>query len=297
MKGDLLDALPSTLKMIAIPSVGYDHYDTVALKARGIILCNSPGLSADTVADLGLHLALSVYRYTTLFEHTLRTQKHTIQARKAAFAFDHETGIAPTTNLPEPFAYGHIVGSERVQMPHGKRVGIAGFGAIGKALARRLHVLGMKIHYLKRSPVTAEEQKELGFRIVYHESFDSLAKVSDLLVLTLPLSPETTHILNSSTIAFLPSGAKVVNIGRGPLIDQKALLDGLRSGKISSAGLDVYEYEPTIEPELLERWDVTLLPHIGGCSTDAAHASMVNCMDCIEDCLKNGGNGLFPVNL
>lgn len=303
MNTDLLDALPASVKIIAIPSVGYDNYDAAGLKSRGIILNNSPGMSAGAVADLALHLTLSVIRFTTLYETALRQSGNTLVARLAAVDYDSSTGTiaSPLPSVQKGFAFGHRAGQFSVWSPQGKRAGIAGYGQIGKQTAMRLASLGMEIHTLNRSvPGSTKSPTPSGngnFDIIPHSSFDDLAKHSDVLILCLPATPETKHIVNERTIALLPKGAKIVNVGRGALVDQKALVEGLKSGHISSAGLDVFEHEPIIEPELLTRQDVTLLPHLGGCYAESVDLAMVNCMDSIEDVVLNNGTGNFPVNL
>lgn len=300
MKGDLLDALPQSVKIIGIPSVGYDHYDVVGLKKRGIILNNSPGMSAPAVADLALHLTLSTIRYTTMFEQALRQTGNTLTARIAARDYDIETGALPSNPGKEGFAFGHRVRDTLVWSPQGKRAGIAGYGQIGKQTAARLSCIGMEIHTLNRSigaSGSVPTPSGLGFDITPHKNFEDLARNSDVLILCLPATPETKHILNEKTIALMPKGAKIINVGRGALIDQKALVKGLETGQISSAGLDVFEHEPIVEPELLNRYDVTLLPHLGGCYAEAVDMAMINIMDSIEDVVLHNGTGNFPVNL
>ncbi|ANB11865.1 glyoxylate reductase [Sugiyamaella lignohabitans] len=299
MNTDLVDALPVSLKVIGLPHVGYDHFDWEAIKKRGVIMCNSPGMSDNDVADIGLHLILSTYRSTSLFESTLRSQKNAALARRVVLNFDQDTGRADPGNEPmDPMKYvhGHRVGERVVTSPAGQRVGIAGFGGIGRALAKRLHVLGMTIHYFKRSQLSQKELKSLeGIPLVRHESFESLAKESDVLVLALPLSSSTRHIVNDKTIGILPAEARVINVGRGPLVDQAALLRGLKSGKLSGAGLDVFEHEPIIEEELLSRYDVTLLPHIGACTQKAVERALINSLENIKNVVVDGGHGIHPI--
>ncbi|ANB11985.1 glyoxylate reductase [Sugiyamaella lignohabitans] len=302
----LLNALPKTLKVIATPTVGVDLYNLDALTKRGIVLANSAGITSDDVADIALHLSLSAYRFTSLFENSLRTHRNTLSARYVVEdQFDKAAGRASSEDVSakRKMVYGHLVGNYKVDSPKGQVAGIVGFGSIGRAIAKRLAVLGMKIHYLKRSPLTESEIEELGgtgstppFEITRHETFDSLAKVSNLLVLVVPLTSDTRHILNERTIALLPDAARVVNVGRGPLIDQKALIKALESGKLSSAGLDVYEQEPLIEPALAERHDVTLLPHIGSCTDESAQAALENCFVNIKDVVLGSGKARNSVN-
>lgn len=276
--------------------MGYDHYNAPALTKRGIVLTNSPGFSTDAVADIALHLALSTYRYTTILERALREQQHTVKARRSVATMDLSTGVAPKEGFSNEFAFGHLVGNKLSTTPKGHIAGIAGFGAIGQATAKRLAAIGMKIHYYRRNKLSPEQEKELGYEVTAHDSMDSLFKVSELLVLTLPLSPETHHMVNEESIKLLPDGAKIVNVGRGALIHEEALVAALKTGKLSSAGIDVFEKEPLVNPELLRREDVTLLPHLGGAESEAAHNAWAHCLDAVEDVLLKGGNGLTPVN-
>jgi lactate dehydrogenase-like 2-hydroxyacid dehydrogenase len=276
--------------------VGYDHYDAQALAKKGVVLTNSPGISADAVADIALHLALSTYRFTTVMEYTLREQKHTVKARQSVAALDISTGQPMSEGYPAKFAYGHEVGAKRATSPKGQNVGIAGFGAIGRATGKRLAALGMNVHYFKRRKLSAEEERELGYPATFHATVESLFKSSNLLMLTIPLTQETRHMVNQDSISLLPDGAKIVNVGRGALIDEDALVMALKSGKLSSVGLDVFEKEPAVHPELLSRLDVTLIPHLGGAEAAAAHDAYVHCMKAITNVLLEDGNGLTPVN-
>lgn len=280
-----MDILPASVKYIHVASVGYNPYDINALSARGIKLFNAPGFPTESVADMALNLAWSTYRYTTAFDFALRTTGHTDTARKAIALFDNKNGV-PNFEAAKShtlFEFGHSVGGKIASDPTGQRVGIAGFGAIGKRIGARLNALGMNVHYLKRTPLDSKEAADLGYNAACHTTFDSLCKVSDLLILSLPASPETKHIVNDNTIKLMPDGVKIVNVGRGELIDDNALLRGLKSGKISAVGLDVFNNEPDVNPELLKRYDVTVLPHIAGSTVN----TYVNCHSYILTNLKN----------
>ncbi|ANB15850.1 glyoxylate reductase [Sugiyamaella lignohabitans] len=257
-------------------------------------------MSANEVSDIALHLALSTYRYTTLYEYTLRTQGDTRTAIRAAATYDIKTG-RPLDKIDKDHKgeyTGPALGGYNTTTPQGERVGIAGFGGIGQALAKRLHALGMDVHYFKRHKLSEDEENSdplKGIPLTYHDSFESLAKVSDLLALALPLTDETRHTLNEETIKLLPDRAKVVNVGRGALIHEDALVQALKSGKVASAGLDVFEYEPEVHPELLKRLDVTIFPHIGGRTPSSAARAIENCFQNLKNILVDGGTGLTPV--
>lgn len=193
------------------------------------------------------------------------------------------TDKAPSDVVEPVHSFGEKIGDRFISGPRGHSVGIAGLGDIGKEIGKRLNAIGMTVHYTKRVPLTKAEQAELGFKATYHESFESMLPHSELLVLSLPLSAHTHHIVNEKTIAQLPDGARIVNIGRGGLIDTQALIASLKSGKISGVGLDVFEKEPSIEPELLGRWDVILTPHLGSSTYDVAVAAENTCMTNITE--------------
>jgi glyoxylate reductase len=295
MNKELVDSLPKKVKVLAVPSVGYDFYDVKALQEKCVILCNSPGMSGHSVADQALYLVLQVYRFFNLFEASLREVKHSNEARRVA------TGLVKTSGLLEPskaennFCYGERAGPVQMQTPNGHRVGIVGFGSIGREIGKRLVALGMNIHYHKRTPLGPDEQVD--YPIVFHESFEEMCKISDLLVLACPLNERTLKMVNVKTIALLPQGAKIVNIGRGKLIDESALADALESGKISSVGLDVFENEPLIEPRLINRLDVSLTPHTGGSTIESWNSQLNNCLRNVESVLIKKNPGPHAVNL
>lgn len=275
-------------------AVGYDHLNGAALAARGISLCNAPGLAAAPVADHVLLQTLSLFRYTQIFEHILRRNGNTNSTRTAIAtpAWDSVTGRPLLYNSIKAssdydtvkdrapkFSLGAFVGGREVRQPRGHNVGIIGFGAIGREIGERLAAIGMHVHYYKRNPLNPTETVDLGYSTTYHSTFESVLQVSELLVLACPLTSETLHMLNARTFALLPEGAKLINIGRGKLIDTKALLDALRSGKVTGAALDVFENEPNVEPELLDRWDVLLTPHIASSTVETLQGAEQICLD------------------
>lgn len=192
--------------------------------------------------------------------------------------------------------FGETVSGRAVRQPRGHVVGIVGFGAIGKVIGQRLSSIGMKVHYTKTSVLSKSEKAALGYNATFHESAADLFKVSDLLVLACPLNSATKNLVNEESIKLLPQDARIVNIGRGGLIDTKALVRALRSGRISGAGLDVFEREPIIDDELCDRWDVVLLPHIGSATMETAELSEINCMNNINNIIFGDGKDLTSVN-
>jgi lactate dehydrogenase-like 2-hydroxyacid dehydrogenase len=239
--GDLIRALPDSVRMIATFSVGTDHIDLAAAKERGIVVSNTPGVLTDATADIALLLLLGAARRASEGERLIRE--------------DRWEGWAPT----------HLVGVHVT----GKRLAILGMGRIGQAVARRARGFDMEIHYHNRRRLPAGE--ELG--AVYHADADDLLAVADFLSIHSPASPETHHWLNAERIARLPDGAVVVNTARGSVVDDEALIAALASGKLAAAGLDVFENEPRLHPGYAPLANTFLLPHLGS-ATDQTRDAM-----------------------
>ena len=165
----------------------------------------------------------------------------------------------------------------------GKRLGIFGMGKIGQALAKRARGFEMIIHYHNRRRLPAEEE----FGAVYHESFESLLAVSDVLSLNAPSTPQTQSVLNAASIAHLPQGAIVVNTARGDLIVDEDLLAALKSGRVAYAGLDVFRGEPRINEGYYTVPNAFLLPHVGSATIEARNEMGFAAFDNI-DAVLNG---------
>lgn len=311
MKGDLIDSLPESLKIVVSCAAGFDSYDGAALAKRGIALCNSPGMAAGPVADQVLYYTLSLYRYFHIFERLAREHQHTITCRTAVTTseWDLETGkpkmFLSNKNDSEynseadkapGFAFGDLMAGRAVRQPRGHSAGIVGFGAIGKEIGRRLDSIGMNVHYTKNTPLSDKEIAALGYEATFHESTDTLFPKCDVLVLACPLNAKTHYMINEKSLAQLPKEAKIINIGRGALIDMKALLAALKSGHISGLGIDVFEKEPIIDKELCDRWDVIVTPHIGASTIEVVERSESHCIDNIYDMIVEGGKKLTRVN-
>jgi len=166
----------------------------------------------------------------------------------------------------------------------GSRLGILGMGRIGRAVADRARSFGMKIHYYNRSKLN----KKLEKNAIYHKSLESLLSVSDFFSINCPATKETKHIINSKTIKHFPDGAVISNSARGEMIDDNAMVQALKSGKIFSLGLDVYNGEPNIHPGYLNLPNVFVLPHLGS-STLKTRVAMANlAIKNIEEFFKTG---------
>ena len=164
------------------------------------------------------------------------------------------------------------------------RLGILGMGRIGRAIADRARAFGMKIHYYNRSRLDKNLEKDA----IYHKSLESLISVSDFFSINCPATKETKHIINNKTIKHFPDGAVIANSARGDMIDDDAMVKALKSGKIFSLGLDVYNGEPNIYPEYLTLSNVFVLPHLGSSTTKTRTAMGDLAVSNIEEFFKTG---------
>ncbi|KAG5366410.1 putative 2-hydroxyacid dehydrogenase [Yarrowia sp. B02] len=293
--------LPASLKVVSLVATGYDQFNVSAFTKRGIVVTNTPSMapshSGEQVADIALYLSIGCMRKIPLFEGSFQREKNSIDARRvvAQGEFDPVSGQV-TGGPPAGFAFGDLTQKGPARMCRNRSVGVAGLGNIGKAIVRRLAPLGVEVHYYKRQPLSEDEIKAAGLpNMTFHASFDELCKASDQLILALPGGPDTLNIVNKRTMALMPQGASIVNIGRGTLINEDDLLEALGNKQISMAGLDVQVGEPFVNPKLFGRWDIQLLPHLGSGTEDNALTAEMNVLDNIEDVL-NGGKGLHPVS-
>lgn len=236
---DLFDQLPA-LEIVANFGVGYDNIDAEAAAARGLIVTNTPGVLDEEVADLTLGLLLATLRRIPQADRYVREGRW----RDAPFP------LSPTLR--------------------GRRVGILGLGAIGKAIARRLEGFGVAIRYHGRS-----RQPDVAYD--YEASPVALAAACDVLIAILPGSAATTHIVDAEVLAALGPEGVFINVARGSVVDEEALVAALRSGTILAAGLDVYAREPHVPDALRTMDNVVLLPHLGSASehTRAAMGQLV----------------------
>jgi glyoxylate reductase len=166
----------------------------------------------------------------------------------------------------------------------GARIGILGMGRIGRAIADRARVFGMKIHYHNRSKLNKILEKDA----IYHNSLESLLSVSDFFSLNCPATQETKHIINKKTLKYFPDNAVILNSARGDMIDDNAMVESLKNGKIFSLGLDVYEGEPNIHPEYLTLPNVFVLPHLGSATTKTRIAMGDLAIKNLEEFFKTG---------
>ena len=253
-------ALPATVRVIGTFSVGFDHIDIPAARARGITVVNTPDVLSVATAECALLLLLAAARRAGEGERLVRS---------GAWA-----GWAPT----------QLMGTGVV----GRPLGIFGMGRIGRELAVLAAGLGMAVHYrdIARLPPDLERGA------IYHAEDDSFLAVSQLLSLNAPGGAATLHWLDAARIAKLPRGAVVANAGRGTLVDDEALIAALRSGQIAAAGLDVYEGEPNLNPAYRTLENVVLLPHLGSATAVTRDAMGAMVLDGIDAALA----GRVPSN-
>ena len=189
-------------------------------------------------------------------------------------------GIRYARNKNWRWSSNFLIGKELNQA----KLGILGMGRIGRAVAHRARSFGMKIHYYNRTRLTADLEKES----IYHDNIKSLFSVSGFLSINCSSTKETKHIINKKTIKYFPDGAVISNSARGDMIDDEAMVEALKKGKIFSLGLDVYNGEPNIHPEYLTLPNVFVLPHLGS-ATKKTRTAMANlAVNNIDEFFKTG---------
>jgi glyoxylate reductase len=226
------------LKLIANFGAGFDHIDVAAANARGVTVTNTPGVLTEDTADLTMALILSVGR---------RLVEGANVVQSGGFK-----GWSPTWML-----------GRRVTR---KRLGIIGMGRIGQAVARRARAFGLQIHYHNRKPVSSRIAEEL--EATYWESLDQMLARVDIVSVNCPHTPATYHLLSARRLKLLQPHAIIVNTARGEIIDESALAELLTKGAIAGAGLDVYEFEPQVNPRLLKAPNTVLLPHMSSATVE-----------------------------
>ena len=235
----VLEQAGDRLKLIANFGAGVDHIDVVAAAARGITVTNTPGVLTEDTADLTLALMMTVSR-------------RIVEGARSIEAGEFK-GWAPTWMMGRRLS--------------GKRLGIIGMGRIGQAVARRARAFGMQIHYHNRTQVSPRIAEDL--EATYWESLDQMLARMDIISVNCPPTPATSHLLSARRLKLMPVHAILVNTARGEIIDESALADLLASGGIAGAGLDVFEFEPEVNPRLLGLPNAVLLPHLGSATVEA----------------------------
>ena len=246
----IICALPESIKVISCFSVGYEHVSIDEAIKRNIVVTNTPGVLTEATADIAWLLILGATRRASEGERLVRSGQW--------------NGWRPT----------QLMGSQL----SGKTLGVLGMGRIGQAVAKRAQGFGMSVIYHNRRRLTGNEVPNAR----YVDTAEGLLSQSDVLTLHMPLSVETENFLNHQRIELLPDGAFVINTGRGPLVDDNALIEALENGKVSAAGLDVYAGEPELDPRYINLDNVFLLPHLGSATVETREAMGMLAIDNLE---------------
>ncbi|CAN7518876.1 D-glycerate dehydrogenase [Pseudorhodoferax sp. LjRoot39] len=253
------------LKIAANMAVGYNNFDLDAMSARGVLATNAPDVLTETTADFGFALLMATARRIAESEHYLRAGQWT------------------------KWSYDLFAGSD----VHGATLGILGMGRIGQGIARRgAHGFGMNVVYHNRSRLTPELEAECKARYV---SKEELLRQADHLVLVLPYSPASHHAIGAAELAQMKPTATLINIARGGIVDDAALARALKDRRIAAAGLDVFEGEPSVHPDLLSVPNVVLTPHIASASVPTRLAMANLAADNLIGYLVHG-KPLTPLN-
>jgi lactate dehydrogenase-like 2-hydroxyacid dehydrogenase len=236
---EVLSVEPLRARMLANFGVGYNHIDTGAAKSRGLAVSNTPEVLTEATADIAMTLLLMVSRRTGEGERHVRSGTW--------------TGWRPT----------HMLGTH----VSGKTLGLVGMGRIARAVSRRAHHgFGMRVIFHDPFPPSAPEAAALGAEP--RQTLEQVLEESDFVSLHCPATPDTRHLMNRERFARMRRSAFLINTARGDIVDEAALVEALADGTIAGAGLDVYEREPAVSPELLKMENVVLLPHLGSATQE-----------------------------
>ena len=256
LDADIIFKLSNKVKIISNFAVGFGNIDIKAAKKRNIVVTNTPDVLTDATAEIAILVLLGA-------------------ARRA------KEGLQYVNKKNWKWSADFLNGKQLTK----ERLGILGMGRIGRAVADRARSFGMKIHYYNRSRLEKNLEKDA----IYHNSLQSLLSVSDFFSINCPATKETKHIINDKTIKYFPDGAVITNSARGDMIDDDAMVEALKSGKIFSLGLDVYNGEPNnIHPEYLTLPNVFVLPHLGSATTKTRTAMANLAVSNIEEFFKTG---------
>ncbi|HAD85763.1 MAG TPA: D-glycerate dehydrogenase, partial [Rhodospirillaceae bacterium] len=241
---------PDSVKIIANFSVGYDHVDVKAAAKHGVVVTNTPEVLSDATAETTILLMLGAARRASEGERLVRSGGW--KDWSPAFM----VGVAVT----------------------GKRLGILGMGRVGQAVADLARAFRMEIHYHNRSRLSPDKEKGA----VFHETLEDMLPHCDFLSLHCNVTEETRGIMDAKRFALLPDGAVLANAARGAVIDDDALIDALKSGKLFAAGIDAYNNEPNVDPRIAALDNTFLLPHIGSANRETRDAMGFRALDNLD---------------
>jgi len=252
---DVISKLSNKVKIISNFAVGFGNIDILAAKKRNIIVTNTPDVLTHATAEIAMLVLLGA-------------------ARRA------KEGIDWANKKGWKWSANFLMGKQLT----GSRLGILGMGRIGRVVADIARSFGMIIHYHNRTQLNKNLEKDA----IYHSSLESLFSVSDFFSINCPATKETKHIINKKTLKYFPDGAVLSNSARGDMIEDQAMVESLKNGKIFSLGLDVYNGEPNIHPEYLKLPNVFVLPHIGSATATTRTAMGNLAVSNLEEFFKTG---------
>ena len=230
INADTISKLSDSIKIIANGAVGFGNIDIEAAKEKGITVTNTPDVLTDATADIQILLLLGASRKA--YEGRIAAEKQNWK-----------------------WSWDFLLGK---QMSY-KRLGILGMGRIGRAVAKRAKAFDTEIHYHNRSKLSTD----LEDGAIYHKDLKSLFEKSEFLSINCPATPETKNLINKETLSYLEDNTVIGNAARGDVVDEDAMVEALKNGKVFAYGLDVYNGEPKIHPEYLKLKNIFLLPHLG----------------------------------
>lgn len=247
---DVFGKLPESVKIIANFSVGYDHVDTAAAKKAGVVVTNTPDVLSDATAEIVMLLMLGAARRASEGEKLVRT---------AAW---------------KDWSPAFMVGTQVT----GKTLGIIGLGRVGKVVAKRARGFDMQVLY--HDAIRQPDEEKQG--AVYYETLEEILPHCQFLSMNAPNTPQTRKMMNADRFALLPEGAIFVNAARGVLVDDEALIAGLKAGRPAAAGLDVFNNEPDIDPRYKQLANTFLLPHIGSATRETRDGMGFRALDNLD---------------
>ena len=252
---ETINKLSDKVKIISNFAVGFGNIDIKAAMNKNIIVTNTPDVLTDATAEIAILILLGAARRAT-------EGRKWVDKKNWTWSADFLIGKQLTDS----------------------RLGILGMGRIGQALAERAKSFGMKIHYHNRKKLPPNLEKGA----IYHESLKSLISVSDFFSINCPTTEETKKIINEETLSYFLNGAVIINSARGDMIDDEAMINALKSGKVFALGLDVYNGEPDIHPQYLKLDNVFILPHLGSATEKTRFAMADLAISNIEEYFKTG---------
>ncbi len=247
---EVVAGLGDRVKIIANYSVGVDHCNLPALQSRGITVTNTPDVLSDATAEIAMLLLLGAARHAAGSDRLVRAGQWST------------------------WSPSFMVGCQVT----GKRLGIIGMGKVGQVMAKRARGFDMEVHYHNRNRLAPE----LAMDAIYHHSLDSLLPVSEFLSLHCPATEQTRSIMDTAAFSRLPQGAIMVNTARGSLVDEDALLEAVKCGKIAAAGLDCFAREPGGNPRFAKHENIFMLPHIGSATYETRDAMGFRALDNLD---------------